>query len=70
MAVRGSISLSRSSNNGGPIGPMSREHRVGLVVIAELPDDERVLQAGRIKSEFPLAFADAFAGSHRPGAPR
>jgi hypothetical protein len=48
---------------------MSREHRVGLVVIAELPDDERVLQAGRIKSEFPLAFADAFAGSHRPGAP-
>jgi predicted nucleic acid-binding protein len=33
------------------------------VAIAELPDDQRVLQAGRIKSEFPLAFADAFAAA-------
>ena len=33
------------------------------VVAAELPDDQRVLQAGRIKSEFPLAYADAFAAA-------
>src|SRR5436190_1119905 len=33
------------------------------VVAAELPDDQRVLQAGRIKSDFPLAYADAFAAA-------
>jgi predicted nucleic acid-binding protein len=33
------------------------------VIIAELPDDHRVLQAGRIKAEFPLAYADAFAAA-------
>jgi predicted nucleic acid-binding protein len=32
-------------------------------LIAELPNDERVLQAGRIKSDFPLAYADAFAAA-------
>ena len=30
---------------------------------AELPDEHRVLQAGRIKSEYPLAYADAFAAA-------
>ena len=33
------------------------------VIDAELPDEQRVLQAGRIKSEYPLAFADAFAAA-------
>jgi predicted nucleic acid-binding protein len=33
------------------------------VVVAEVPDEQRVLQAGRIKSEFPLAYADAFAAA-------
>lgn len=33
------------------------------VVVAELPDDQRVLQAGRIKSDHPLAYADAFAAA-------
>jgi predicted nucleic acid-binding protein len=33
------------------------------VVTAERPDERSVLQAGRIKSEFPLAFADAFAAA-------
>ena len=33
------------------------------VVTAELPDERRILQAGRIKSEFPLAYADAFAAA-------
>ena len=33
------------------------------VVIAELPDERRVLQSGRIKSEFSLAYADAFAAA-------
>ena len=33
------------------------------VVIAELPHEDRVLQAGRIKSTFPLAYADAFAAA-------
>jgi predicted nucleic acid-binding protein len=33
------------------------------VVVAELPDEQRVLQAGRIKSDYPLAFADAFAAA-------
>jgi predicted nucleic acid-binding protein len=33
------------------------------VLVAELPDEQRVLQAGRIKSEFPLASADAFAAA-------
>jgi predicted nucleic acid-binding protein len=33
------------------------------VLDAELPDDQRVLQAGRIKSEFPMAYADAFAAA-------
>ena len=33
------------------------------VVIAELPDEQRVVHAARIKSEFPLAFADAFAAA-------
>ena len=33
------------------------------VVVAELPDEQRVLQAGRIKSAFPLAYADAFAAA-------
>jgi predicted nucleic acid-binding protein len=30
---------------------------------AELPHIDRVLEAGRIKSEFPLAYADAFAAA-------
>ncbi len=33
------------------------------VIAAELPDEQRVLQAGRIKSEYPLAHADAFAAA-------
>jgi predicted nucleic acid-binding protein len=33
------------------------------VVAAELPDEKRVLDAGRIKSDYPLAFADAFAAA-------
>jgi predicted nucleic acid-binding protein len=33
------------------------------VVVAELPDDHRVLQAARIKSDFPLAYTDAFAAA-------
>jgi predicted nucleic acid-binding protein len=33
------------------------------VVVAELPDEQRVLQAGRIKSDYPLASADAFAAA-------
>ena len=33
------------------------------VVSAELPDERRLLQAGRIKAEFPLAYADAFAAA-------
>jgi predicted nucleic acid-binding protein len=33
------------------------------VIDAELPDEVRVLQAGRIKSEYPLAYADAFAAA-------
>ena len=33
------------------------------VVVAELPDDQRVLQAGRITSDYPLACADAFAAA-------
>lgn len=33
------------------------------VVVAELPDDQRVLQAGRIRSDHPLAYADAFAAA-------
>jgi uncharacterized protein len=33
------------------------------VVTAELPDERRVLHAGRVKSEFSLAFADAFAAA-------
>lgn len=33
------------------------------VVIAELPDEERILQAGRIKSDYPLASANAFAAA-------
>ena len=32
------------------------------VIVAELPDEQRVLQAGRIKSEYPLAYADALRG--------
>lgn len=33
------------------------------VVVAELPDEQRVLQAGRIKSDYSLAYADAFAAA-------
>ncbi|MBA3605379.1 MAG: PIN domain-containing protein [Actinomycetota bacterium] len=33
------------------------------VVTAELPSARRVLQAGRIKSDYPLAYADAFAAA-------
>jgi predicted nucleic acid-binding protein len=33
------------------------------VLVAELPDERRVLQSGRIKSEFSLAYADAFAAA-------
>jgi predicted nucleic acid-binding protein len=33
------------------------------VLVAELPDERRVLGAGRIKSEFSLAYADAFAAA-------
>jgi predicted nucleic acid-binding protein len=33
------------------------------VLTAELPDADRVLDAGRIKSDFPLAYADAFAAA-------
>lgn len=33
------------------------------VMTAELPDDRRILEAGRIKSDFPLACADAFAAA-------
>jgi predicted nucleic acid-binding protein len=33
------------------------------VVVAELPDEQRVLQAGRIKSDYLLAYADAFAAA-------
>jgi predicted nucleic acid-binding protein len=33
------------------------------VIEAELPHEERVLQAGRIKSAHPLAYADAFAAA-------
>ncbi|MBA3289507.1 MAG: PIN domain-containing protein [Acidimicrobiia bacterium] len=33
------------------------------VVVAELPDDQRILQAGRIKYDYPLAYADAFAAA-------
>jgi len=34
-----------------------------VVVVAELPDEQRVLQAGRIKSDDPLAYADALAAA-------
>ena len=37
------------------------------VVMAELPDEQRVLQAGRIKSAFPMAYADAFAAATAQG---
>jgi predicted nucleic acid-binding protein len=33
------------------------------VLVAELPHERRVLQSGRIKSEFSLAYADAFAAA-------
>jgi predicted nucleic acid-binding protein len=33
------------------------------VLLAELPDEHCVMQAGRIKSEFALAYADAFAAA-------
>ncbi len=33
------------------------------VVSADLPDEERVLQAGRIKADFSLSYADAFAAA-------
>ena len=33
------------------------------VIVAELPDEQRVMAAGRIKSDFPLAYADAFAAA-------
>jgi len=33
------------------------------VVVAELPDDQRILQAGRIKYDYPLAYPDAFAAA-------
>jgi predicted nucleic acid-binding protein len=33
------------------------------VTVAELPDSHRVFDAGRIKSDYPLAFADAFAAA-------
>jgi predicted nucleic acid-binding protein len=33
------------------------------VLDAELPDADRVLAAGRIKCDFPLAYADAFAAA-------
>ncbi len=33
------------------------------VVDAQLPDADRVLEAGRIKSDYPLAYADAFAAA-------
>jgi len=33
------------------------------VIAAELPDESRILQAGRIKSEHQLAYADAFAAA-------
>lgn len=33
------------------------------IVFPEIPDDQRVLQAARLKSEFPLAYADAFAAA-------
>jgi predicted nucleic acid-binding protein len=33
------------------------------VVRAELPDEVRVLDAARIKADFPLAYADAFAAA-------
>jgi predicted nucleic acid-binding protein len=33
------------------------------VLSAELPDDETVLDAGRLKSDYPLAYADAFAAT-------
>jgi predicted nucleic acid-binding protein len=33
------------------------------VIDAELPDERRVFHAGRIKSEYPLAYADAFAAA-------
>jgi predicted nucleic acid-binding protein len=33
------------------------------VVTAELPTERRVLEAGRLKSEFPLADADAFVAA-------
>ena len=33
------------------------------VIATELPDEARILQAGRIKSEHQLAYADAFAAA-------
>ncbi len=33
------------------------------VVAAELPHERRILEAGRIKSEYPMAYADAFAAA-------
>jgi predicted nucleic acid-binding protein len=33
------------------------------VLNAELPDGDRVLDAGRIKADYPLAYADAFAAA-------
>lgn len=33
------------------------------VLAAELPTEDRIIGAGRIKSEFPLAYADAFAAA-------
>jgi predicted nucleic acid-binding protein len=33
------------------------------VFVAQLPDEQRVLQAGPIRSEFALAYADAFAAA-------
>jgi len=34
-----------------------------IVVTAELPDERRVLGAARIKSMFPMSYADAFAAA-------
>jgi len=43
--------------------PASTVRDVREVVTAELSDMQRVPHAGRIKSEFPLGFADAFAAA-------
>ncbi len=49
--------------SGGETAASSTVRDLRDVIDTELPDVQRVLQAGRIKSEYPLAYADAFAAA-------